>query len=183
MTSEVKKKTVSLWLIVVSVTLCCTNVNNFRGTKSLQLCPLGGDFSFAAQLQETWTFVFSRPHTIGKEVGVEMRAEIKRGWESLYGVDLGPAGQSGALFLECSYTLQSQPDNMTECVVKLRMSFTNTCIDFSGVDRLPHSLPHQCGRNLRLSEKQTKKKKICCWRVYCGISLGWRTVTYHGKGI
>lgn len=79
----VKTKTVSLWLIVVSVTLCCTIVNNFRGTTTLQLCLLGGDFSFAAQLQETWTFVFSRPHTIGKEVGVEMRAEIEWIWESL----------------------------------------------------------------------------------------------------
>ena len=78
-----EKKTVPPCVVVVSVTSCCTVENSFRGTKGLQLCLLGGDFSFAAWLQETWTFVFSRPHTIGKEVGVEMRAEIKWLRESL----------------------------------------------------------------------------------------------------
>ena len=111
MTSEVKKKTISPWLIVVSITLCCTIVNKFRATKSMRLCLSGGDFSFAAQLQETWTFVFSRPHTIGKEVGVEMRAEIKWIWGSLYCVQPGNRRIVGSPLSGMLVEFSTQADN------------------------------------------------------------------------
>lgn len=184
MTSEVKKKTVSLGLIVVSVTLCCTIVNSFRGTRSMQLCLLGGDFSFAAQLQETWTFVFSRPHTIGKEVGVEIRAEIKWLWESLYCV------WSGNCWILCS-PLSGMPLEFSKSGRQwywylLKIFFTKYCIDFSGsmlsgslLEILSLSLclcPSPC--SLSLSKKggifpvpflsllkKKKKKKQTSWKL------------------
>lgn len=44
--------------------------------RTFSFAPGECDFSSFTQLQETQTFVFSRPRSIGKEAGVEMCAEI-----------------------------------------------------------------------------------------------------------